>query len=236
MRALLVLFSLGVTLTGIVSVSSANQLCEPTCRSGYYCRDGECVSRCNPPCAAGERCTDQGECEAQRTAPLPELSSPGVVRAQPPFIDSSKLRSPYEKSIAGAFLLEFFVGFGVGHFYAGNPNWGLIGLFSNISLVYGIVRTVEDANALSIVMIAVGGLGKLTSFIMVPILVQADNKKKRQLYLQQLQTGTEARFSLERQVQFEQDLPTFFGRGSNTPFASITAGKAVMFPVFSTRF
>lgn len=36
--------------------------CDPPCRSGFTCREGQCISLCNPPCRAGERCV-QGECE-----------------------------------------------------------------------------------------------------------------------------------------------------------------------------
>lgn len=45
--------------------------CVPTCRSGYFCHDGQCVSRCNPPCASGTTCLENGECAA---AYLPLLS------------------------------------------------------------------------------------------------------------------------------------------------------------------
>jgi hypothetical protein len=39
--------------------------CAPACRTGYLCMEGQCVSACNPPCAASERCTANGECLAQ---------------------------------------------------------------------------------------------------------------------------------------------------------------------------
>lgn len=44
--------------------------CVPGCRSGFVCLQGACISACNPPCAAGERCTATGECIIpQRAAP-----------------------------------------------------------------------------------------------------------------------------------------------------------------------
>jgi hypothetical protein len=35
----------------------------PSCRTGYICMQQQCVSACNPVCAAGETCTARGECE-----------------------------------------------------------------------------------------------------------------------------------------------------------------------------
>lgn len=47
--------------------------CFPTCRVGFTCIGGQCVSACNPPCAAHERCTAEGECvgKGAATAPVP---------------------------------------------------------------------------------------------------------------------------------------------------------------------
>ncbi len=36
--------------------------CRPSCRDGYVCIDGGCVSACNPVCEAGQRCTSAGAC------------------------------------------------------------------------------------------------------------------------------------------------------------------------------
>jgi len=71
--------------------------CQPPCRSGYLCLEGQCVTRCNPPCAADERCTDVGECvfrSAQESpvhapapapaAPVPVAPPPAVPPATPP--------------------------------------------------------------------------------------------------------------------------------------------------------
>jgi hypothetical protein len=44
-----------------VSVAFAGP-CKPDCRTGFMCVQKKCVSRCNPPCAASEACTDEGEC------------------------------------------------------------------------------------------------------------------------------------------------------------------------------
>ena len=48
--------------------STAPVACFPDCRTGYFCHEGTCISRCNPPCDAGTACTDEGECVAQPTA------------------------------------------------------------------------------------------------------------------------------------------------------------------------
>ncbi len=36
--------------------------CVPSCRDGFVCVKGSCVSACNPPCGANQTCTDTGEC------------------------------------------------------------------------------------------------------------------------------------------------------------------------------
>ncbi|HEX6240504.1 MAG TPA: hypothetical protein VFZ61_06405, partial [Polyangiales bacterium] len=41
---------------------AGGQQCLPSCRSGYLCVSGQCVSACNPICPAGEMCTERGEC------------------------------------------------------------------------------------------------------------------------------------------------------------------------------
>jgi hypothetical protein len=48
--------------------------CVPSCRSGYTCWSGRCISGCNPPCSLGESCSDAGECVAG--APDAEMTSP----------------------------------------------------------------------------------------------------------------------------------------------------------------
>jgi hypothetical protein len=36
--------------------------CFPKCREGYFCSNGECISKCNPPCPENMTCGDDGEC------------------------------------------------------------------------------------------------------------------------------------------------------------------------------
>jgi hypothetical protein len=58
-----------------VEAPVASAECIPNCRSGFLCHQGQCVSRCNPACAAGERCLANGECEA----PAPPAAQPTFV-------------------------------------------------------------------------------------------------------------------------------------------------------------
>ena len=64
--------------------------CVPSCRAGYFCHEGQCLSLCNPPCGAGERCSQNGECESATPPPapapvasVPVAPAPAVVAPQP---------------------------------------------------------------------------------------------------------------------------------------------------------
>jgi len=48
-------------------------LCTPSCRVGFMCQQGQCVSACNPACAAGERCTAAAQCEREPAVVGPTL-------------------------------------------------------------------------------------------------------------------------------------------------------------------
>jgi hypothetical protein len=63
------------------SEASVQTECVPQCRSGFMCRGGLCVSKCNPPCAEGQMCTVEGECMAA-VAPPPTQSRASVAPAQ----------------------------------------------------------------------------------------------------------------------------------------------------------
>jgi len=41
-------------------VAEPDDGCDPACRKGYVCKEGACVSLCNPPCPAGSYCTTDG--------------------------------------------------------------------------------------------------------------------------------------------------------------------------------
>lgn len=44
------------------SAHSDDEQCIPPCRKGFFCKEGECISKCNPPCPDGTQCGDDGEC------------------------------------------------------------------------------------------------------------------------------------------------------------------------------
>jgi len=55
--------------------------CFPECRAGFLCHEGQCISRCNPPCPTGTECTNESTCvntapPAQTTAPAPAAPAP----------------------------------------------------------------------------------------------------------------------------------------------------------------
>jgi photosystem II stability/assembly factor-like uncharacterized protein len=55
--------------------------CFPQCRRGYICRNGQCVSLCNPPCPSGQECGDDGACRpAQTVSAFQELASLAAIR------------------------------------------------------------------------------------------------------------------------------------------------------------
>lgn len=56
--------------------------CMPPCRPGYFCRDGVCLSRCNPPCPAGADCTNEGRC-VKLGAPADTVLVPASSEPQP---------------------------------------------------------------------------------------------------------------------------------------------------------
>ncbi len=48
--------------------------CFPTCRDGFTCSQGQCISLCNPPCPAGLECVEGHRCEPP--VPLSGASRP----------------------------------------------------------------------------------------------------------------------------------------------------------------
>jgi hypothetical protein len=44
---------LGVLILKGVLAQAADPACFPACRDGYLCHLRQCISACNPPCAAG---------------------------------------------------------------------------------------------------------------------------------------------------------------------------------------
>jgi hypothetical protein len=57
--ACITLVASGCTDSGVSESSSS--VCVPNCRASYFCSEGECISKCNPPCDTGIHCEcDQG--------------------------------------------------------------------------------------------------------------------------------------------------------------------------------
>ncbi|MFO0568216.1 MAG: hypothetical protein U0263_21325 [Polyangiaceae bacterium] len=80
MSRVAVLFGLFLLLFADVARA---ETCQPACRKGYVCVKGACVSACNPPCAAGERCTEKGECISDPNASAAPPAPPPPVATQP---------------------------------------------------------------------------------------------------------------------------------------------------------
>jgi hypothetical protein len=149
--------------------------------------------------------------------------------------------APGEKSPAVAFILEFFLGFGIGHYYAGNSNWATFGLVSGISLYGGmiyLISSIESSGnniALPIMLIVFGAVGKMTSMIAAPIVTSQNNEKKRLKYYHSL------RYNNNNQIfRYDDSLPSFFN-SSNTKSGNGTLGQSnhgarFMVPVLSLTF
>ncbi len=83
-RSRVALFAGALTLLAGASAARAQTAdCFPSCRTGYLCHEGQCVSACNPACGANETCTAAGECRSPVfVAPAPaESDAPGFAPA-----------------------------------------------------------------------------------------------------------------------------------------------------------
>jgi hypothetical protein len=91
-----------VALVALAAVDARAQsrACFPSCRAGYVCSDGACVSLCNPPCGAGEQCGSTGEC-LRPTTPAAVTPAPVPVAAAPaPVTRTSAPVTPTSASVA----------------------------------------------------------------------------------------------------------------------------------------
>ena len=78
-------------LIGLTSRADAQGECVPSCRDGYVCVEGQCVSACNPPCEPGQICTGSGQCVVDapaETSGVPVAPSPAFTAAQDPVVQS----------------------------------------------------------------------------------------------------------------------------------------------------
>lgn len=81
--------------------------CEPPCREGFTCVQGRCLSACNPPCDARERCTAEGRCIAAEpaVAPAPVAPAPAAAPVPPPPEQAPASAPTWELGVAGGLLL-----------------------------------------------------------------------------------------------------------------------------------
>lgn len=88
-----------------VCAPAAAQQCFPSCRPGFTCHQGQCVSLCNPPCADGHACTAAAMCEPRA------MSGPGSTQASAPHLvnpeqeaERQRLRDIRKRFHFGAYL------------------------------------------------------------------------------------------------------------------------------------
>lgn len=80
-----------VLATALVPFATARaQSCVPTCRTGFVCSAGRCISACNPACPTSYACTAEGTCAPVSAPPrtvratranMPILATSGIVLA-----------------------------------------------------------------------------------------------------------------------------------------------------------
>jgi hypothetical protein len=89
------------------SAPPAEAACVPSCRAGYFCAQGQCVSACNPACDPGQQCTANATCEmVPVAAPAPNLAAFRPAPALP--------RAPAGAEQHDGFMLRLTLGFGSG--------------------------------------------------------------------------------------------------------------------------
>jgi len=149
-------------MLGSLTASTAQAKdCVPSCRDGYVCYQGQCITACNPPCAEGEQCVGEGQCVAAASlTPTQEptyaaVNTSGSAKA----VDSSGKPSVALPAtfvgLGGFLLIAGGVTFGTsewsGYYY---ENWGTgqyvgVGLMTlgAISLIVAtpfLVRQIQD--------------------------------------------------------------------------------------------
>ncbi len=205
------LFSLAMVLPS----TAAAQTVAPTCPAGYHYSNGQCHRSCY-----GGGCTTYAPAY-RATYQQPPVAYP--------------MEAPGEKSVALAFLLEFMLGFGTGHFYAGNDDWATVGLLSGIAMYGGIIYLVDTATsggnvAVPITLVVLGAIGKLTSAIAAPIVTSDANRNKRMRYYMQMGGNRGGLYA------HDTTLLSISGREDHKAGFTAPAGAAFFLPLVSVSF
>ncbi len=152
----------------------APSTCSPMCRTGFHCVAGRCVDGCNPPCAYGAVCRQNHCVQPGGQADIVARDNKGAItQLRIQALENQK------KSAFGAWALEFFLGFGIGHYYSGHTGFGVVGTLAGIALWSGIglmasAKNEDDATGGRILT----GLGAgfwFLSWILAPLFVALDN-------------------------------------------------------------
>lgn len=85
------LFALALVCGSLLASVASAQTCVPSCRDGYMCHQGQCISACNPSCGPEERCTGAGVCAPASVSNVQSMPVP------PPPPPSSDRYAPVEE-------------------------------------------------------------------------------------------------------------------------------------------
>ncbi|HVJ14234.1 MAG TPA: EB domain-containing protein, partial [Polyangiaceae bacterium] len=99
--------------------------CTPACQSGTFCSNGQCLSKCTPPCGADEVCTDDAQCVLvlPPSAPPPPPPPPAGVAPPPRPVEPLPPPPPATEVEQGVHLHDGFYfrgALGVGALFGSN--------------------------------------------------------------------------------------------------------------------
>ncbi len=136
---------------------------------------------------------------------------------------------PNKKSPLLAFGLEFFIGWGTGHFYAGNHGWGIYGLSGVLSMIYGAIQLGNNNFESALWFMVYGGISRLVNIVSAPLVTMHKNKKKKKKYILKMRKQG---FSPYQYSGFQNNLQW----QPQTPYTRIENNKSLVIPIFHTAF